>query len=100
MICPQCKNESECAFCENTGEVSEQLNKLYELGFKVDGSYNKEYRIYLQKALNELETISIDIVKNDDKLEITRIESSGPRDIIVYFNLDSVEQVIKFLRNN
>lgn len=98
MICPQCKNKRECDFCESTGEVSEQLEKLYLLGFRFKQKFQNEYRIYLQKALNQYQTISVDIVKENGLLQIASIDSSGPYVIAEYEQLDSIEKIINYLR--
>lgn len=100
MICPECKNEKDCSFCENTGEVSEILNKLHNLGFRESSDQDGIYRLYLQKALNQIETISVEIVKISNDLVLSKIKSSGSSNLIENNNLDSVERVINYLYRN
>lgn len=100
MICPECKNEKDCGFCENTGEVSEKLAKLHNLGFRETSNQDGVYRLFIQKALNQIETISVEIVIINNDLALSKIKSSGSSNLIEHNKLDSVESVINFLYSN
>lgn len=96
MICPQCKNEENCNFCENTGNVSELQFKLYDLGFRIKED-EVDYRLRLNKVYSHLETLSLEVSKKEDILNISKIDYNGPYQLLQTGNLDTIERMIAFL---